>query len=70
MTSREQKTYPHTGRKEGDVGPEFWAGHYKTGETRWDHGEASPGLVDFLKTHVGAQHAAPVREGEPIRPSG
>jgi SAM-dependent methyltransferase len=63
MTSREQKTYPHTGRKEGDVGPEFWAGHYKTGETRWDHGEASPGLVDFLKSQVGAVREPPVLQG-------
>lgn len=50
MTSREQNTYSHTGRKEEEVGPEFWAGRYQAGETRWDHGEASPGLVDFLKT--------------------
>jgi SAM-dependent methyltransferase len=50
MTSRKQDTYSHTGRKENDVGPEFWAGRYQSGETRWDHGEASPGLVDFLNT--------------------
>jgi SAM-dependent methyltransferase len=50
MTPPEPNAYPHIGRKEEEVGPEFWAGRYKAGETRWDHGEASPGLIDFLKT--------------------
>jgi len=44
------KQYPHIGRKDNDVGAEFWAGRYQAGETGWDHGEASPGLVDFLAT--------------------
>lgn len=44
------KQYPHIGRKDSDVGADFWAGRYQAGETRWDHGEASPGLVDFLAT--------------------
>jgi len=46
---QEPKGYSHIGRKEEEVGPDFWAGRYKVGETAWDHGEASPGLVDFLK---------------------
>jgi len=58
----------HAGRAEGDIGPAFWAGRYKAGETGWDHGEASPGLVDFLNTQVGAQHAAPVRPGTILVP--
>ncbi len=61
MTAQKQNAYPHIGRKENDVGPEFWAGRYKSSETGWDHGEASPGLVDFLKTHMGARRAVPVR---------
>jgi SAM-dependent methyltransferase len=44
--------YSHIGRKEEEVGLAFWAGRYKSGETAWDHGEASPGLVDFLKTQT------------------
>lgn len=44
------KSYPHIGRKEEEVGPDFWTGRYQSGVTSWDHGEASPGLVDFLKT--------------------
>jgi len=28
---------------------EYWENLYQTGDTRWDKGEASPGLVDFLK---------------------
>ena len=27
---------------------EYWENLYQTGDTRWDKGEASPGLVDFL----------------------
>ena len=38
----------HIGKKTEEVGADFWAGRYKSGETAWDHGEASPGLVDFL----------------------
>jgi SAM-dependent methyltransferase len=58
----------HAGRPEGDVGPAFWAGRYQAGETGWDHGAPSPGLGDFLHTHVGAQHAAPVRPGTILVP--
>jgi methyl halide transferase len=50
MSPPQKNSYPHIGRKENDVGAEFWGGRYKSGETGWDHGEASPGLIDFLKT--------------------
>lgn len=39
---------PHTGRKEHEVDPAFWIARYAAGDTGWDKGEASPGLVDFL----------------------
>lgn len=39
---------PHAGRKEQEVDPAFWAARYAAGETGWDKGEPSPGLVDFL----------------------
>ena len=58
----------HIGKKTEEVGADFWAGRYKSGETAWDHGEASPGLVDFLKHNVGAQHAAPLRPGKILVP--
>jgi SAM-dependent methyltransferase len=48
MTPPSNNAYPHIGRKENEVGAEFWAGRYQAGETGWDHGEASPGLADFL----------------------
>lgn len=47
MNAPNQK-YPHIGRKEEEVGPRFWEGLYEKGETGWDQGEPSPGLVDFL----------------------
>lgn len=30
---------------------EYWEHLYQTGDTRWEKGEASPGLVDFLAAH-------------------
>lgn len=30
-----------------------WEGHYRAGDTPWDHGEAAPGLVDFLGSNPG-----------------
>jgi methyl halide transferase len=30
---------------------EYWENLYQTGDTRWDKGEPSPGLVDFLSDH-------------------
>ncbi len=30
---------------------EYWEELYRKGETQWDKGEASPGLVDFLAEH-------------------
>jgi hypothetical protein len=50
MKPREKKNYPHIGRKKEAVDPAFWAGCYQVGQTSWDHGESSPGLVDFLQT--------------------
>lgn len=43
------KHYPHIGRKEKEVDAAFWAELYRIGDTGWDHGEPSPGLLDFLK---------------------
>ena len=31
---------------------EYWENLYQTGDTRWDKGEASPGLVDYLASHL------------------
>src|SRR5476649_921894 len=30
---------------------DYWESRYQTGETRWEKGEPSPGLVDFLAAH-------------------
>jgi SAM-dependent methyltransferase len=30
---------------------EYWEARYQTGDTRWDKGAPSPGLVDFLAAH-------------------
>lgn len=40
--------YPHIGRKEQEVDAAFWQGRYQAGDTGWDQGAPSPGLVDFL----------------------
>lgn len=48
MTSR--RSYPHIGRKEHELDPAHWEECYRKGETPWDHGEPSPGLVDFLES--------------------
>jgi methyl halide transferase len=32
------------------MNPEYWEDLYQKGDTRWEKGEASPGLVDFLST--------------------
>jgi SAM-dependent methyltransferase len=69
MTSPGNYAPSHAGRVEGDVGPSFWTGRYQVGETGWDHGEASPGLVDFLESPVvGARRAVPVRPGTVLVP--
>jgi methyl halide transferase len=39
----------HIGRKKHPVDAAFWQGCYVKGDAFWDHGEPSPGLVDFLK---------------------
>jgi SAM-dependent methyltransferase len=43
-----RKTHPHAGRKKHPVDAKFWERCYQKGEAFWDHGEPSPGLVDFL----------------------
>ena len=30
---------------------EYWEAHYQSGDTHWDKGTPSPGLVDFLAAH-------------------
>jgi methyl halide transferase len=30
---------------------DYWEQHYQSGDTHWDKGAASPGLVDFLAAH-------------------
>src|SRR3569832_2570416 len=47
MTSENPK-YPHIGRKEEEINPPIWERLYQRGETGWDQGGPSPGLVDFL----------------------
>lgn len=32
-----------------------WESLYQAGDTRWDKGEAAPGLIDFLARHTGVQ---------------
>lgn len=46
-----EKDYPHIGRKEKEVDAAFWNELYRIGDTGWDQGDASPGLVDFLREH-------------------
>lgn len=48
---KKEKYYPHIGRKENDLDVAFWAELYRAGDTGWDQGDASPGLVDFLREH-------------------
>ena len=43
-----RKKYPHIGRKERPLDAGSWEQAYLQGEVHWDHGEPSPGLVDFL----------------------
>lgn len=42
------KHYRHVGRKEHEVDGAYWEQCYRNGDLPWDHGEASPGLEDFL----------------------
>lgn len=44
-----KKSYSHIGRKKHSVDAAFWEQCYRKGDAFWDHGEASHGLVDFLK---------------------
>jgi methyl halide transferase len=41
--------YRHIGRKKHALDSAFWQRCYVKGDAQWDHGEPSPGLVDFLK---------------------
>jgi methyl halide transferase len=41
--------YRHIGRKKHALNAAFWQRCYIKGDAFWDHGEPSPGLVDFLK---------------------
>jgi methyl halide transferase len=69
MAQRDKKSYPHIGRKEKDPDAAFWAELYRTGDTGWDQGGPSPGLVDFLRDHVGAHGRAPLlRAGRALVP--
>lgn len=68
MTQRDKKTYPHFGRKEKEPDAAFWAELYRSGDTGWDQGGPSPGLVDFLKEPVGAHGRAPLRPGLALVP--
>ena len=42
-------SYRHIGRKKHPVNAAHWQRCYVNGDAYWDHGEPSPGLVDFLK---------------------
>lgn len=48
MTRKANRSYPHIGRKEQPLDAAFWTDRYQRGETDWDKGAPSPGLVDFL----------------------
>ncbi|MBI3812313.1 MAG: methyltransferase domain-containing protein [Nitrospirae bacterium] len=62
------KHYPHIGRKEKEPDAAFWAELYRTGDTGWDQGGPSPGLVDFLKNDLGPGRAVPFRSGRALVP--
>jgi SAM-dependent methyltransferase len=68
MTQRDKKTYSHFGRKEKEPDAVFWAELYQTGDTGWDQGGPSPGLVDFLKNDLGPGCAVPFRSGRALVP--
>ncbi|HTN43690.1 MAG TPA: methyltransferase domain-containing protein [Nitrospiria bacterium] len=68
MTRPGRKHYPHIGRKEQEVDAAFWAELYRNGDTGWDQGGASPGLVDFLKNDSGSGRAVPFRYGRALVP--
>lgn len=68
MTERDRKIYPHIGRKEKDPDAAFWAELYRTGDTGWDQGGPSPGLIDFLNNDLGPGRAVPFRSGRALVP--
>jgi methyl halide transferase len=68
MTQRDKKIYPHIGRKEKDPDADFWAELYRNGDTGWDQGGPSPGLVDFLNRDVGAGRVMPFQSGRALVP--
>ncbi|HEY4485336.1 MAG TPA: hypothetical protein VI702_03300 [Nitrospiria bacterium] len=56
------------GRQEKEPDAAFWAGLYRTGDTGWDQGGPSPGLVDFLGKNVGTVREPPLRLGTALVP--
>lgn len=51
MNKEKEERYPHIGRSEGEVDAAFWEARYQNGDTGWDQGAASPGLMDLLQDH-------------------
>lgn len=49
MIYQDEARYPHIGRMEEEIDTAFWEDFYRIGDTGWDQGAASPGLVDFLR---------------------
>jgi hypothetical protein len=70
MTQRGKKNYPHIGRKEKDPDAAFWAELYRSGDTGWDQGAPSPGLVDFLENDLGPGRAVGFQSGRRDRATG
>jgi methyl halide transferase len=48
MMHADVSDYSHIGRPRGPLDAKAWDERYRTGDTPWDKGEPSPGLVDFL----------------------
>jgi hypothetical protein len=46
----------------------FWEDLYQKGDTQWEKGEASPGLVDFLTEHPQLSRGTVLVPGCGIRP--
>jgi len=51
MDKQKEDRYPHIGRVEEEVDAAFWEARYQNGDTGWDQGAASPGLMDLLKNN-------------------
>ncbi|MFQ5580589.1 MAG: methyltransferase domain-containing protein [Nitrospiria bacterium] len=50
MPTGNNEPYPHIGRVEEEVDAAFWEARYRNGDTGWDQGAASPGLIDLLQS--------------------